>query len=165
MCHAHPPANTYPHFCEYIHVCRAADPSLNLSVAKSDVKHSNNFRVMDKTNLCSSLPGKMHRNCLAWSGAERCCAPQENLWKAPLPELCPKAVKTAMGNKMGNLQHPSYRFSFVDVMLWVDVSFNTVPSATATEKVVSPGSDTSNGNWTKCYNGFNWFLTHRIKKN
>ena len=48
----------------------------------------------------------------------------------------PNAVKTASHNhKMGNIQRTSYHFSFVNVMLPVDASFDIVHSAMGDIKV------------------------------
>ena len=143
MCHTHPPATTYPHFCERTHMCRAADPSINLSAAKSDFKGSNIFSVMYKTNYVPPFQAKctqtvqrarhqrdvVHHKKICEK--HRCLNYVQKLWRWHLTT-----------RKMENLQHTSYQFSFVDAMLWVDMSFNIVHSAMATEKLVSPGSDT-----------------------
>ena len=118
---------------------RAANPSVDLSVVKSDFKRSNLILSVVYMVLHHNFP-KTCARCLTWLAAEKAMLCTTifffKLWKASPLKLHPNTVKIASHNhKMGNIQRTSYCFSFVKVMLPVDALFDVVHSAMGDSKV------------------------------
>ena len=117
-------------YITWVHGCKS------LCVCVFNFKHSNLIlSVVYMVFLRNSIPWKR----LAWSAAERAMLwTTKKNWKVSHLEIHPNAVKTASHNPyklMGNLQHTSYCFSFVDVTLPIDASFDVVHSAMGDRKV------------------------------
>ena len=106
---------------------RAANPLLDLSVAKSDFKCSNLIlNVVYMVLLCSSISWKHAPEQLSNIWLQKCLCLNyiQMLWRWHLTT-----------HKMGNIQGISCCFSFVDVTLPVNAQLNVVHFAMSNRKV------------------------------
>ena len=103
-------------------ITRAANPSVELSVAKSDFKRSGLILSIkwsvDSENMCQ----KSSNNKKLWKPLHLNYA--QMLWRQHLTT-----------HNLGNIQRTSYHFSFVHVTIRVDLSFHIVHSAMGNRKV------------------------------